>query len=344
MRRTPFGVLPDGTPVQLFTWTNGNGVEVAVTDYGAAIVSLRAPDRDGRAADIVLGFDTLAEYRTHRAYFGAIVGRCANRIRDARFTLAGREWRLTPNAPPHHLHGGARGFDKVVWHAEPRPRELRLRYRSLAGEEGYPGALSVEVRYTLTESNRLEVGYSATTDAATPVNLTQHSYFNLAGAGNVLRHQLQIQADGYTPVDASLIPTGAIAPVEGTPLDFRLPREIGARIDADHPQLRLAGGYDHNFVIRREGSGLVPAARVRDPSTGRTLEVLTTEPGMQLYTANFQEPIRGKGGRLYGPRAGFCLETQQFPDAPNVRAFPTAILSPGTRYSSMTVFAFGREP
>jgi aldose 1-epimerase len=316
-------------------------MEIAITDYGGAIVSLRAPDRDGRSADVVLGFDTLEAYRAHRAYFGAIIGRCANRIRDARFILAGKEWRLTPNAGPHHLQGGARGFDKVVWHAEPRQRELRLRYRSPAGEEGYPGALSVEVRYALTEGNRLEVEYRGSTDAPTPVNLTQHTYYNLAGAGNILRHQLQIYADGYTPVDASLIPTGAIAPVEGTPLDFRMPTDIGARIGADHPQIQMAGGYDHNFVLRREGPGLVAAARVREPSTGRTLEVFTTQPGMQFYSANFPEPIRGKGGRLYGPRAGFCLETQQFPDAPNVRAFPTAILSPGARYSSTTVFAFG---
>lgn len=348
--RAPFGTLPDGTPVEIVTLTNARGVEVRAITYGGIIVSIRVPDRHGRMGDVVLGYDTLDGYVTKNPYFGCITGRYANRIARARFTLDGRTYQLAANDGPNHLHGGVRGFDKVVWRAEsvdaPGRAGVVFSRTSPDGEEGYPGALDVRVAYTLTDEDVLRVEYEATTDRPTVVNLTQHSYFNLAGegSGDALGHVLTIDADRYTPVDATLIPTGELAPVDGTPFDFRTPAPIGARIAADHEQIRRGRGYDHNFVLRRAGEGLVRAARVVEPTTGRTLEVWTTEPGLQFYSGNFLDgSIRGKGGHVYGHRAGFCLETQHFPDSPNQPHFPPTVLRPGERYRSTTEFRFGVE-
>jgi aldose 1-epimerase len=344
----PFGVTPDGPPVELFTLGPAGAMQVSVMTYGAAIVSLRVPDRAGTLDDIVLGFDSLEGYLTHTHYFGAIVGRYANRIGRGRFELDGSRYRLPINDEPHHLHGGTRGFDRVVWACEPvgdsRGRGLALRHTSPDGDQGYPGTLDVEVRYLFTGNDELEVDYRATTDKPTPVNLTQHSYFNLAGAGegDILGHQLSIDADGYTPVDCTLIPTGRIVPVADTPFDFRTPVAIGARIGDPDPQLEYTRGYDHNFVLRGQGPGLMHAARVMEPATGRTLDVFSTEPGLQLYSGNqLDGMVAGKGGRSYGPHSGFCLETQHFPDSPNQPRFPSTILRPGAQYQSRTVFAFG---
>jgi len=347
VKRTPFGVMPDGSPVELFTFRNAGGTEVAATNYGGIIVSLLVRDRTGVPGDVVLGFDSLDEYLDHSPYFGAIVGRYANRIRGGRFTLDGAAVQLATNNGPNHLHGGIRGFDKVVWQAQPLATPegsgIALFHVSPAGDEGYPGRLELRVRYLLSEADELVVDFEATSDAPTPVNLTQHSYFNLAGAGrgDILGHELTLQADRFTPVDEALIPTGALAPVAETPLDFRARTSIGARIDAGHPQLRFGGGYDHNYVVRRTGPGLVPAARVEEPDSGRSLEVRTTEPGLQLYTGNSLGALAGKQGSRYGRRSGLCLETQHFPDSPNQPAFPDTILRPGRRYRSRTVFAFG---
>lgn len=348
--RAPFGTLPDGTPVAVFTLTNGTGTEVRAITYGGIIVSIRVPDRDGRLGDIVLGYDTLDGYVAKSPYFGCITGRYANRIARARFTLDGRTYQLAANDGPNHLHGGVRGFDKVVWRGEPfeGPDGVGVVFSRTSpdGEEGYPGTLEVRVTYTLTETNVLRVDYAATTDKPTPVNLTQHSYFNLAGegSGDILGHVLTIDADRYTPVDDTLIPTGELAPVEGTPFDFRTPTPIGARIASDHEQIRRGRGYDHNYVLRRAGDGSARAARVVEPTTGRTLEVWTTEPGLQFYSGNFLDgSIRGKHGHVYGHRSGFCLETQHFPDSPNRPHFPSTILRPGERYRSTTAFRFGVE-
>jgi len=310
--------------------------------YGGTIVALRTRDGRGALGDIVLGCDTLAGYFSQTAYLGALIGRCANRITGGRFTLDGRTYTLARNQGQDHLHGGLCGFDKVVWDAEPFAAGVTLRHSSPAGDEGYPGRLDVEVRYTLSDDDELEVAYQAETTAATPLNLTQHSYFNLAGHGDVLGHELQLDADYFTPVGPNLIPTGIVAPVEGTPFDFRMPRRIGDRIGAEDRQLHYAGGYDHNYVIRRTDSGLAHAAQVRDPESGRTLDVLTTEPGVQLYTGNFLDgSIVGKHGQRYGHRAGLCLETQHYPDSPNRPEFPSIILRPDRQYRSRTVFKFG---
>lgn len=348
MRRAPFGVTPDGTPVELFTLGNSEGMQVSVMSYGGAIVSLRVPDRDGNLDDIVLGFDSLDGYIRHSHYFGAIVGRYANRIGRGRLELDGSRYQLPINDEPHHLHGGTPGFDRMVWACEPvrdaRGEGVALRHTSPDGDQGYPGTLTVEVRYLLSESNELQVDYQAITDKPTPVNLTQHSYFNLAGAGqgDILDHRLSIEADAFTPVDCTLIPTGKIVPVADTPFDFRAPVAIGARIGNPDPQLEYTGGYDHNFVLRREGPGPTHAARVMEPATGRTLDVFTTEPGLQLYSGNQLDGVAGRGGHRYVRHSGFCLETQHFPDSPNQPSFPSTVLQPGARYQSRTVFAFGR--
>ena len=350
----PFGVTPDGDSVKLFTLTNASGVEARVITYGAIITSLKVPDRNGTLGDVVLGFDSLAGYLGETPYFGALIGRYGNRIGRARFDLDGTTYRLAANNGANHLHGGIKGFDKVVWGAQPvesgNGAGVVFRRTSPAGEEGYPGALSVEVTYTLTNADELIFDYLATTDAPTPVNLTQHSYFNLAGngSGDVLAHLLTLNASRYTPVDAGLIPTGELAPVEGTPFDFRTSHAIGERIGADDEQIRLGGGYDHNFVLDRGDAApgqLVLAARVEEPTTGRFLEVRTTEPGIQFYSGNFLDgTLTGKGGAVYARRSGFCLETQHFPDSPNKPGFPSTILRPGEEYRSRTVLTFGVLP
>lgn len=343
--RHPFGTA-DGKAVELITLTNGRGMEVRVMTYGAIIVSLKAPDQHGVPGDVVLGYDSLAGYLQASPYFGAVVGRYGNRIAKGRFALNGAEYRLAVNNGPNHLHGGVRGFDKVVWSAEPfedqRGVGVRLGYTSPDGEEGYPGTLRAQVTYTLTTRNELLIDYQATTDKATPVNLTQHSYFNLAGGGDILGHQLTIQADSFTPVDSTLIPTGHLAPVDGTPFDFRQPTAIGARIAAADQQLGFGGGYDHNFVLTRADTGMALAAVVADPVSGRTLEIRTTEPGIQFYSGNFLDgSLTGKGGTVYRHRTGFCLETQHFPDSPNHPQFPSTILEPGQTYRSHTAWTLG---
>jgi aldose 1-epimerase len=341
-----FGVLPDKTPVFVWTLANDRGTRVRLIDFGAALVSFEVPDRAGRLADVVLGYDTLEGYLTHRGCLGAVVGRCANRIAHARFSLDGRIHQLRPRGSLHHLHGGPDGFDRCVWRGEwvREGRAVRFTRISPDGEEGYPGTCAVSVTYSLADPSALRVDYEAETDAPTPVNLSQHAYFNLTGhdSGDILRHELTVAASYFTPVDATLVPTGEIRSVDGTAFDFRRPVRIGARIDDGDPQLRLAGGYDHNLVLDRTGSDLEPAARVRDPLTGRTLEVETTEPGVQFYTGNFLDGSQiGKGGHSYLRRSGFCLETQHFPDSPNQPAFPTTILRPGAIYRSSTLFTLG---
>jgi aldose 1-epimerase len=319
-----------------------------VITYGAIVVSIKVPDRNGKVDDVVVGHDTLEGYLTRSRFFGAAVGRYGNRIGGAQFTLDGRTYPLAKNNGPNHLHGGLKGFDKVVWQAavkeDPRGASVSFTRTSPDGEEGYPGTLDVSITYVVTAKGELVIEYQAKTDKPTHVNLTNHSYFNLAGdgSGDVLGHRLRLVADRYTPVDAGQIPTGELAPVAGTPFDFRTETPIGARIDADHEQLRIGGGYDHNFVITRKGEGLSPAARVVEPTTGRTLEVSTTEPGVQFYSGNrLDGSITGKSGHVYRARTGFCLETQHFPDSPNKPQFPTTVLRPGETYRSTTVFRFG---
>jgi len=346
--RAPFGRTPDGQPVESFTLTNAHGIELRAISYGGIIVSLRVPDRDGRLDDVVLGHDALEGYLAKPAYFGALIGRYGNRIAGGRFTLDGRTYPLATNNGPNHLHGGGRGFDKRTWKAEPfeRPGAAGVVFTRTSpdGEEGYPGNLEVRVTYALTDHDEVSFEYFATTDKPTVVNLTQHSYFNLAGDGkrDVLGHELTIHADRFTPVDKTLIPTGVLAPVEGTPFDFRKPTAIGLRIGADDEQIRNGGGYDHNFVLNRRGEGLTPTARVFEPTTGRTLDIATTEPGVQFYSGNFLDgSITGKGGHVYRQRYGFCLETQHFPDSPNQSRFPSTVLRPGQEYRSKTVLTFG---
>jgi aldose 1-epimerase len=329
---------------------NASGLEARVTNYGAIVVSLRTPDRTGTVGDIVLGFDSIADYVRQSPYFGAIIGRYENRIAKGRFMLDGKTYQLPINNPPNSLHGGDRGFDKVVWVTRPFENAdsvgLVMTHVSPDGDQGYPGTVNVQVTYTLTDKNELAVDYHATTDKATPINLSQHSYFNLTGnAGRDIRdHVLTLNADLYTPVDSTLIPTGEIAPVEGTPFDFRKPTAIGARIDAEHEQIRRGRGYDHNIVLKRDGPGLVHAAHVLEPTSGRVMDVFTTEPGVQFYTGNFLDgTIRGKEGRVYPFRWAFCLETQHFPDSPNKPQFPSTILRPGQEFSSRTVFAFSTD-
>jgi aldose 1-epimerase len=342
--REIFGRTPDGANVSLYTLQNGRGTTVKITDYGGIITAIETPDRSGAPGDIALGFDTLDGYLKGHPYFGALIGRVANRIAKGRFTLDGRTYTLATNNGPNHLHGGVKGFDKVVWRAEPSAdaaaARLRLSYTSADGEEGYPGTLSVIVTYALTRDNELRIDYSATTDKATPVNLTNHAYWNLATRGDVLGHTMTIAADRYTPVDETLIPTGEVAPVATTPFDFRAPKPIGrdiGRLTSPRP-----GGYDHNFVLN--GSGLRLAARVTEPTTGRILEVLTDQPGVQFYTGNFLDgSIVGKRGIAYSQQAGFCLETQHFPDAVNRPGFPSVIVRPGTPYRTTTVYRFATE-
>lgn len=347
--RTPFGALPDGRAVEQFTLVNAHGVEVRALTYGAIITALRTPDRTGKLDDVVYGFDSLAGYLKDPPYFGAIVGRYANRIAKGRFTIDGTTYQLPRNDGPNHLHGGVRGLDKRLWTAEPFQSDsgtgVTFSYTSPDGEEGYPGALAVRVRYLLTADDALVVDYEARTDKATPVNLSQHTYWNLGGraGGDILGHELTLDASAITPVDSTLIPTGELAPVAGTPFDFRTPTKIGARIGAMDTQLRYGRGYDHNWVLdRKGGAGLAHAARLADSSSGRTLDISTTEPGIQFYSGNFLDgTIRGKGGQTYPHRGALCLETQHYPDSPNHAAFPSTILRPGETLRSRTVFTFG---
>ena len=350
VKKESFGTLPDGTSVDLYTITNAQGMEIRATNYGGIIVSLRVPDKKGNLDDIALGFDDLKGYLANTPYFGAIIGRYGNRIAKGKFTLDGKEYTLARNNGPNSIHGGLKGFNQVAWQAEPFQSPVGvgiiLSYTSKDGEEGYPGNLKTKVTYTLTGKNEWIIDYEAVTDKATPVNLTEHTYFNLAGEGkgDVLGHILQLNASRFTPVDQSLIPTGELRPVKSTPLDFTQPTAIGARIDADYEQLRLGRGYDHNFVIDRKDSDPVLAARVKEPTSGRVLEVYTTEPGVQLYTGNFLDgTITGKGGHVYKQRFGFCLETQHFPDSPNHPDFPTTILRPGQTYHSRTIYKMSAE-
>jgi aldose 1-epimerase len=337
----PFGRLSDGTAVELYTLTNAGELKARIMTYGATLVSLEVKDRAGKLGDVTLGYDALDGYLKVSPYFGAIVGRYGNRIAKGRFTLDGVEYKLAVNNGANHLHGGLKGFDKVVWKATPfegqGARGVKFEYLSKDGEEGYPGNLACTVTYTLTDADELKLDYEAATDKATPVNLTHHSYFNLAGqgVGDVLGHELTINADHFTPVDAGLIPTGEITVVKGTPMDFIAPLTIGARI------AKVAGGYDHNYVLNRTGQGLEPAARVYEPTTGREMDVLTTEPGLQFYSGNFLDgTITGKAGKVYPVHAGFCLETQHFPDSPNKPKFPSTILRPGQTFKTSTIYKF----
>jgi aldose 1-epimerase len=346
IKRSVFGKMPDGQEVHLYTLTNANGMQVAITNYGGRIVSIQAPDRNGKMADVVLGFDNLPDYMNYNTYFGALVGRYANRIGGAKFTLDGKVYHLPVNNGPNSLHGGIKGFDKRVWTAKEIAGDepgLELTYLSKDGEEGYPGNLQATVVYTLTKNNGVKIDYSATTDKDTVINLTNHSYFNLAGEGNgdVLKQVMWINSGEITPVDATQIPTGKIMKVDGTPFDFRKPTPIGARINEDNPQLKIGKGYDINYILDRKGPGLELAARAFDPESGRELEVYTTEPGIQLYSGNFLDgSIHGKGGVAYGPRSAFCLETQHYPDSPNHPSFPTTELKPGETFHQITVFKF----
>jgi aldose 1-epimerase len=340
--------MPDGTPVDLYTLRNANGMEARITNYGGIVVSLTAPDRDGTFEDVVLGFDDVEGYMSTHPYFGAIIGRYGNRIGNGQFTLDGETFTLAKNNGENALHGGLKGFDKAVWDAElvttDGGQALRLTYLSRDGEEGYPGNLTATVTYTLTDENELRIGYKATTDEATPVNLTNHSYFNLAGQGegDILNHQILINADQFTPVDSGLIPTGELRPVSETPFDFRQPTAIGLRIEEPYEQLVLGGGYDHNFVLNGEAGEMKLAARVYEPTTGRVMEVHTTEPGVQFYTGNFLDgSLVLRDGTTVRQSDAFCLEAQGFPDAPNHPDYPSTVVRPGEEYRSEMIFTFG---
>ncbi|TQV67744.1 galactose mutarotase [Exilibacterium tricleocarpae] len=351
-----FGHTPQGIATKLYTLTNRNGLQAKIADYGATLVQLRVPDRAGALADVVLGYGKLADYLAQSPYFGSIVGRYCNRIAAGKFSLGDQTYTLATNsgapAAPCHLHGGDSGFDKKVWRAETLPDPagpgLRLRYLSPDGEEGYPGNLDVTVTYRLTNQNSLRIEFRATTDKATVVNLTNHAYFNLRGEGNgdILEHRLLLNADSYLPVDAGIIPTGELRPVRGTPFDFSALTAVGARIDADDPQLARGSGYDHNWVLNKPAAAdpYALAAKVVEPQSGRTLEVWTSEPGIQFYSGNFLDrSMVGKSGNPYGPRAALCLETQHYPDAPNQPHFPTTTLLPGEIFESVTSYHFGVE-
>lgn len=335
-----FGKTKDGESIDLFTLTNTNGLKAKITTYGGIMTSLQVPDRNGSFADIVLGCDNPDGYIKGTPYFGALIGRFGNRIAKGRFTLDGVEYTLAVNNGPNHLHGGIKGFDKVVWNAEQMQTDegpaLKLTYRSCDGEEGYPGNLSCTVIYTLTNDNELKISYEAETDKATVINLTHHSYFNLGGynSGDILKHQIQINADHFTPVDETQIPTGEVKAVKGTLMDFTKPMVIGSRIE------QVQGGYDHNYVLNNSNGSLAPAASAYEPKSGRVMEIFTTEPGVQFYTGNFLDgTVKGKGV-VYNKHAGFCLETQHFPDSPNKPDFPSVVLRPGEKYAQLTVHKF----
>ena len=345
IEKAEFGKTKQGDVAHIYTLTNANGCEARITNYGGIVVSLKVPDKTGKLADVVLGYETLDKYIEKTPYFGALVGRYGNRIGKGKFTLDGKEYTLAVNNGPNHLHGGIVGFDKAVWRAKeirkPEGVGLELTYLSKDGEEGYPGNLSVTVRYLWTNDNELRIDYAAATDQPTVVNLTNHSYFNLACKGDILGHELMIDADKFTPVDEGLIPTGELRSVAGTPMDFRKGTAIGARIERRDEQLKLGLGYDHNWVLNRYDGSLRMVARVYEPTTGRVLEVHTTQPGVQFYCGNFLDgTITGKYGRVYQKRNGLCLETQHFPDSPNKPNFPSTVLKPGEKYVSTTIYKF----
>ena len=340
IEKRDFGKTPDGENVDLYTLTNTNGLKAQIMTYGGIVTTLNVPDRDGHLGDIVSGYDTLDEYIKENPYFGALIGRCGNRIGKGKFTLNGVEYTLATNNGPNHLHGGIKGFDKVVWNAEQMETDegpaLKLNYLSKDGEEGYPGNLNCTVIYTLTNNDELKISYEAETDKDTVLNLTHHSYFNLGGhdSGDILGHELTLNADNYTPVDDDLIPTGEIKPVKGTPMDFTKPTAVGARID------QVKGGYDHNFVLNNSDGSLALAASVYEPKTGRVMEISTTEPAIQFYSGNFLDgSLKGKGA-VYNKHNAFCLETQHFPDSPNRPNFPSVVLKPGEKYTHLTVHKF----
>lgn len=326
----------------MFTLTNNSGTEVKIINYGGIITALNVPNREGAFGDVVLGHDNLDGYLHRSRYFGALIGRCGNRIRRGKFALNGIEYNLPINNGKNHLHGGRKGFDKVVWDADKIPEGLQLTYRSCDGEEGYPGNLEAIVTYKLTDANELRIEYFATTDQNTIINLTNHSYFNLAGEGTILDHELTINADAFTPVDETLIPTGELRPVRNTPMDFTSATAIGAHLNEPDEQLRIAGGgYDHNFVLRGPRGELRSVARLHEPRSGRTMEVTTTEPGLQFYAGSWLDGrITGKGGRAYEKYSGCCLETQHFPDSPNHPSFPSVVLQSGEEYRHTTIYRF----
>jgi aldose 1-epimerase len=345
--KEPFGEF-EGEKVDIYTLKNANQVEIKITSYGGIVTSIKVPDKNGKIDDVALGYNNLQDYIENNPYFGAVIGRYGNRIRNAKFTLGGEEYTLAKNDGENSLHGGLKGFDKVLWDAEPvigeDSQSLKLTYLSRDGEEGFPGNLKVTVTYTLADDNSFRIDYSATTDKPTVVNLTNHTYWNFAGegAGDILRHELMLNADSFTPVDQGLITTGEIRPVENTVMDFRKPTAIGDRIDSDDEQLKFGKGYDHNWVlISNENDRLKLAATVYEPVSGRFMEIFTTEPGVQFYSGNFLDgTITGKSGRAYGFRSGFCLETQHFPDSPNRPEFPSVVLRPGEKYKTSTVHIF----
>jgi aldose 1-epimerase len=345
VEKSSFGKLPDGTAIDAYTLKNRNGLVAKIITYGALLTEMHVPDRNGKIGDITLGFDNLQQYLDGHPYFGATIGRYANRIAKGKFTLDGQSYTLATNNYPNHLHGGLKGFDKVVWKAEilsaSNGQAVKFTYVSKDGEEGYPGTLTATVVYTLTDNNELRLDYQATTDKATVVNLTNHAYWNLAGEGDILGHILMLNADHFTPVDDTLIPTGEIAPVKGSVMDFTKPMPIGSRIKqlTNQPQ-----GYDHNYVLNSGGGKLALAARVEEPKTGRVLEISTTEPGIQFYSGNFLDgTLKGKRGVVYNYQHGFCLECDHFPDSPNQPKFPSVVLRPGQTYTQTTIHKFSTK-
>ena len=345
VKKSDFGKMSDGTAVSLYTVTNAKGMEARIITYGGILVSLKTPDRKGALGDVVLGHDTIADYAAdHKTYFGALIGRYANRIGHAQFTLDGVTYKLPKNDGDNSLHGGPEGFDKRVWTGKEVPGGVELTYFSKAGEAGYPGNLTVVVTYTLTDENRLRIRYTATTDKDTVVNLTNHTYWNLKGDGDILGNLLTLNADKYSPIDAGLIPLGDPVSVAGTPFDFRKPTAPGAHINDNNPQLKLGHGYDHNWVLNKSGAGLGLAARVEEPTSGRVMEVYTDQPAIQFYTGNFLDgTVKGKGGKVAKLHDALCLETQHYPDSPNKPSFPTTTLKPGQKYDTITEFRFSAK-